>query len=173
MEIREEKHSWANISARALAGWRNEALGYRRSPWYMESSELGRSQGRGEGDLDSKIAGQWGSWASSSELKLEPTLTKLLELKGSTPEAGVEEAGIGEGSKIHLQFRRPLFHSWVRKIPWRRDGLPTLVFLGFPVAQLVKSPPAMRETWVWSLGREDPLEKWTATHSSILAWRNL
>ena len=31
--------------------------------------------------------------------------------------------------------------------------------------------PAMRETWVLSLGWEDPLEKWKATHSSILAWR--
>ena len=39
------------------------------------------------------------------------------------------------------------------------------------VAQLVKNPPAMRETWVWSLGWEDPLEKGTATHSSILAWK--
>ena len=39
------------------------------------------------------------------------------------------------------------------------------------VAQLVKNPPAMRETWVWSLGWEDPLEKGKATHSSILAWR--
>ena len=39
------------------------------------------------------------------------------------------------------------------------------------VAQLVKNPPAMRETWVRSLGWEDPLEKGTATHSSILAWR--
>ena len=39
------------------------------------------------------------------------------------------------------------------------------------VAQLVKNPPAMRETWVRSLGWEDPLEKGKATHSSILAWR--
>ena len=38
------------------------------------------------------------------------------------------------------------------------------------VAQRVKSPPAMRETQVRSLGREDPLEKEMATHSSILAW---
>ena len=36
---------------------------------------------------------------------------------------------------------------------------------------MVKNPPAMRETWVRSLGQEDPLEKGTATHSSILAWR--
>ena len=39
------------------------------------------------------------------------------------------------------------------------------------VAQLVKNLPTMRETWVPSLGWEDPLEKGKATHSSILAWR--
>ena len=39
----------------------------------------------------------------------------------------------------------------------------------FLVAQLAKNPPAMRETWVRSLGWEDPLEKGKATHSSILA----
>ena len=39
------------------------------------------------------------------------------------------------------------------------------------VAQLVKNPPAMQETWVQSLGWKDPLEKGKATHSSILAWR--
>ena len=39
------------------------------------------------------------------------------------------------------------------------------------VAQLVKNLPAMWETWVPSLGWEDPLEKGTATHFSILAWR--
>ena len=39
------------------------------------------------------------------------------------------------------------------------------------VAQLVKNPPARQETWVGSLGWEDPLEKGTATHSSILAWK--
>ena len=39
------------------------------------------------------------------------------------------------------------------------------------VAQLVKNPPTMRETWVRSLGWEDPLEEGMAIHSSILAWR--
>ena len=39
------------------------------------------------------------------------------------------------------------------------------------VAELVKNPLEMRETWVQSLGWEDPLEKGKATHSSILAWR--
>ena len=72
--------------------------------------------------------------------------------------------------RIHLQCRRLQFDSWVRKICGRRDRLPT-VFLGFPVAQLVKNPPAMREAWVQSLGWEDPLEKGKATRSRILAWR--
>ena len=39
------------------------------------------------------------------------------------------------------------------------------------VAQRVKHLPAMRETWVQSLGQEDPLEKEVATHSSTLAWK--
>ena len=39
------------------------------------------------------------------------------------------------------------------------------------VAQPIKNPPAVQETWVPSLGREDTLEKGKATHSSILAWR--
>ena len=36
---------------------------------------------------------------------------------------------------------------------------------------MVKNLPAMQETWIQSLGQEDPLEKEMATHSSILAWR--
>ena len=39
------------------------------------------------------------------------------------------------------------------------------------MAQRVKHLLAMRETWIWSLGQEDPLEKEMATHSSILAWK--
>ena len=46
-----------------------------------------------------------------------------------------------------------------------------MVLSKFPVAQTVKNPPEMQETWVRSLGREDPLEEGMATHSSILAWR--
>ena len=44
-------------------------------------------------------------------------------------------------------------------------------YLGFPYGSVVKNLPAMQETWVQSLGWEDPLEKGKATHSSILAWR--
>ena len=45
------------------------------------------------------------------------------------------------------------------------------IALCFPGAQRLKHLPAMQETWVRSLGWEDPLEKEMATHSSILAWR--
>ena len=41
----------------------------------------------------------------------------------------------------------------------------------FPGSSVVKTLPAMQETWVQSLGWEDPLEKGMAAHSSILAWR--
>ena len=51
-------------------------------------------------------------------------------------------------------------------------GYPFKYSWAFLVAQLVKNPPAMRETCVQSLGWEDPLEKQKATHSSILAWKN-
>ena len=44
----------------------------------------------------------------------------------------------------------------------------TLIYL---VAQRLKHQPPMWETWVRSVGREDPLEKEMVTHSSILAWR--
>ena len=50
-------------------------------------------------------------------------------------------------------------------------GYPLQYFGASLVAQLVKNLLAMRETSVQSLGQEDPLEKGTATHSSILAWR--
>ena len=57
------------------------------------------------------------------------------------------------------------------------SGRSTREGIGYPlqyswaslVAQLVKNPPAMQETWVQSLGWEDPLEKGKTTHSSILA----
>ena len=64
---------------------------------------------------------------------------------GSIPGSG-RSAGEGKGN--------PLQYSWASL-----------------VAQLVKNLLAMRETWVRSLGWEDPLEEGKATHSSILAWR--
>ena len=47
---------------------------------------------------------------------------------------------------------------------------PSISLAGSLVAQMVKNLPAVQEIWVPSLGREDPLEKEMATHSSIFAW---
>ena len=55
--------------------------------------------------------------------------------------------------------------------PGKGIGYPLQYSWASFVAQLVKNPPTMWETWVQSLGWEDPLEKGKATHSSILAWR--
>ena len=57
------------------------------------------------------------------------------------------------------------------RFPGEEIGYPLQYSWASLVAQLVKNPPAMRETWVQSLHWEDPLEKEKATHSSILAWR--
>ena len=68
-------------------------------------------------------------------------------------------------TKISSKKQNP--HSETFKV-----GMENLRYLKCPlVAQLVKNPPAMRETWVRSLGGEDPLEKGKAPHSRILAWR--
>ena len=53
--------------------------------------------------------------------------------------------------------------------PGKGIGYPLQYSWAFLVAQMVTNPPAMWETWVQSLGWEDPLEKGTAAHSSILA----
>ena len=45
--------------------------------------------------------------------------------------------------------------------------------MDFPGGSVVKNLPALQETWVQSLGQEDPLEKEMATHSSILTWKIL
>ena len=60
----------------------------------------------------------------------------------------------------------------LRLLHWQVGSLPLrhLRRLGFPGGSMVKNPPAKQETWVRSLGREDPLEKEIATHSNILAW---
>ena len=62
--------------------------------------------------------------------------------------------------------------AWAR-VPSRMgmDKPPKVLLWASLVAQLVKNPPAVRETWVQSLGWEDPLEKGKSTHFIILAWR--
>ena len=54
---------------------------------------------------------------------------------------------------------------------WEPGTIDYISNKAFLVAQMVKNPPVMQETWVQSLGWEDPLVKGTATHSNILAWK--
>ena len=73
--------------------------------------------------------------------------------KESTCNAGDPGWILGSGRSTGEGIGYPLQYSWASL-----------------VAHLIKNPRAMQETWVWSLGWEDPLEKGKATHSSILAW---
>ena len=57
---------------------------------------------------------------------------------------GFPDSSLGKESACNTGD--PWFDSWVGKICWRRDRLPTPVFWASPVAQLVKNPPAMQET---------------------------
>ena len=84
------------------------------------------------------------------------------------PDSSVDKESTCMVDNKKLKPPRPWFGSWVRKIPWRSDWLPTPVLLTSLVAQLVKNPPALRETWVRSLGWEDPLEKGKAAAAKSL-----
>ena len=76
--------------------------------------------------------------------------------KESACNAGDPSSIPGLGRSPGDGIGHPVQYSWVSLVP-----------------QLVKNTPAMWDTWVPSLGWEDPLEKGMATHSSILAWRIL
>ena len=62
-------------------------------------------------------------------------------------------------------------HDWASNNFTFFHVLYTHTYRALLVAQMVKNSPAMRETWIWSLGWEEPMKKGTAIHSSILAWR--
>ena len=65
---------------------------------------------------------------------------------------------------LYMKWRTPVFsHILIILLPF--------IFWASLGAQMVKNLHTMKETWVWFLGQEDPLEEKMATHSSILAWR--
>ena len=76
------------------------------------------------------------------------------------------------GQNLHLLVSPALAGRFFTIVPKNSfEGKPKNKHGSYLVAQIVKSLPAMQETWVRSLGREGYLEKEMATHSSILAWR--
>ena len=67
---------------------------------------------------------------------------------------------VAPGIRVHLPMQETQAWAAIQEDP-----------SGFLVAQMVQRLPAMQQTWVRSLGQEDPLERGMATYSSILAWK--
>ena len=80
---------------------------------------------------------------------------------------GFPDSSVGKESTCNAGDTGSILGSG--RFPGEGIGYPLQYPWASLVAQLVKNPPAMRETWVQSLGWEDSLEKGNATHSSILA----
>ena len=96
------------------------------------------------------------TWADRQTPTLQRAETRLAQptgTKGLPPEALLP---------FHARRELPLPRTLIISMACARASL---------VIQMVKNPPSMQETKVLTLGREDPLEKGMATHSSILAWR--
>ena len=70
-----------------------------------------------------------------------------------------------ESGRLPSMGSQRVGHDWVTSLSLYVLSRPSLV------TQVAKNPPATQETWAWSLGQEDPPEKETATHSSILDWK--
>ena len=92
---------------------------------------------------------------------VEPVVWRYVEVMEFFPPKGYSHSSIGDpglipglGRSAEEAIGYPLQYSWASL-----------------VAQLVKTPPSMQETWVRSPGWEDPLEKGKVIHSSLLAWR--
>ena len=95
-----------------------------------------------------------------SQVLLSAALGKCLKLLLKLSEASIKPQGV----HLHSSYFLVLCEC-----SWSLFEV-TGFYIGLP-RWLSQELPAMWETWVWSLGWEDPLEKGTATHSSILAWR--
>ena len=79
--------------------------------------------------------------------------------------------GSSAGKEFAFSAGDPSLTSGLGRSPGEEIGYPLQYSRASLVAQTVKNLPAMRETWVQSLGWEDLLEESMATHSNILAWR--
>ena len=103
-----------------------------------------------------KFGNWWWWWEKFTFVRLKPlTGTSLVPQLAKNP----------------LAMETPVqFLGW-EVSPGEGISYPLQCFWASLVAQTVKNLPAKWETWVWSLGWKDPLEKEMATHSNILAWR--
>ena len=103
----------------------------------------------------------------------EPSQQKVLAQSwpgiGIVEPLGFPNSSVGKVSACHAGDPRSIPGSG--RSAGEGIGYPLQYSSAALVPQLVTNPPTMRETWVRSLGWEDPLEKGKITHSSILAWR--
>ena len=86
-----------------------------------------------------------------------------------SPRQGFLDSSVGKESACNA--RDPVSIPGSGRLPGAGIDYPFQYSWASLVAQLVKNPSVVQETWVRSLGWEDPLEKGKATHSRILAWR--
>ena len=131
--------------------------------------------------------GETESGAAKYYLKLEMTHWFLLQLHISlvsfhqASDCGISHGIVFAGCSVYTLLQRinPLVHLYIwylltvkllSPVLETRDRKNKYMWASL-VFQRIKNLPAMWETWVWSLGWEDPLEEGMETHSSILAWR--
>ena len=109
-----------------------------------------------------QVQGEWEDTSSLNGESNKEFVASLIQHRASLVTQMVESAcNAGDLGSIPKSGRSP----------GEGHGYPLQYSWASLVAQIVKNPPAIQETWVWSLGWEDPLKKGRATHSSILAWR--
>ena len=116
---------------------------------------------------------QWGESAPGqmSALPQNPPVASIWNKANSPLHQGFPDSSAGKESACNAA--NPGLISGFGRSPGEGIGYPLQYSWASLVAQLVKNLPAMRETWLWFLDWEDPLEKGKAAHSSILVWRIL
>ena len=110
---------------------------------------------------DHIICFTWSSWGTNTMIYVKTLCVN--SLKGFPDTSAGKESPCNGGDTNLI--------SGSGTCPGEGRGYPLQYSWASLVAQLINNLPAMRETWVWSLNWEDPLEKGKATYSSILAWR--
>ena len=138
-----------------------------------QTAQALRSRARGREAREARAAWRERAGAPWAAANLQPPGPPQSCPSGSRRRLGPRRKRCGKGD---VAVRRGQVS---REPSANRRGCPCLGFIervellirASLVSQTVKNTPAMRETWVRSLGWEDPLEEGMATHSSILAWR--
>ena len=133
-----------------------------RIPW---TEELGGLQSMGL----LRVGQDWSDWAHTRRVLLLYFQCTYLFISVFHFLLGFPDSSVGKESACNAGD--PGWIPGLERSPGEGIDYPLQYSWASLVAQLGKNLPAMRETWVWSLGWEDPLEKVKTTDSSILAWR--